>query len=239
MQLNYRGRKVLTGGTLLLVTVFAYYIAVPIATPWIGKDSHLFNLSLGLMSGLVVLIFQFLVDNQRDLQLEELQTTHIVRVLDSRDKEDYYRDIIQRANKNIVIFGVTASRFLVDFADENHPSDEKKVLIAALSKRVKIRFLVAARAQLNESNHGNFDKARIRLGELTEKFPGLCEVRYYEHPPTLSMVVADKNFLVGPVFSDKESKHTVTIHAMEGGAFARDYWDNFEKEWHNLSSPTT
>ncbi|MBC7661597.1 MAG: hypothetical protein H7249_18015 [Chitinophagaceae bacterium] len=239
MQLKYRGRKVLIGSLLLLLTACVYSVAVPVGTLWTGKDSHLFNLSLGLMSGLVVLIFQFLVDNQRDFQLEELQTTHIVRVLDSRDKEDYYRDIIRQASKEIVIFGVTASRFLADFADEQHPSDDKKVLISALNKRVKVRFLVAARAKLSESNHANFDKARIHLNELRAKFPLLFEVRYYEHEPTLSMVVADKNFLVGPVFTNKESKHTVTIHAMDGGAFAKDYWENFEKEWQMLSPPKT
>lgn len=233
MQMNYRSRKLLVGGVLLALTVLLYLVAVPAETPWVGKDSHLLNLSLGLVSGVAVLLFQFLVDNKRDKDLEDLENTRIKRVLDSRDKEDYYGALIAAANTEIVVFGVTANRFLTDFADVLHPEPAKRVLISALDRGVEVRLLLCSRDYLaGEDDKAKHDSAATRIQGIVEGKPtAKVQCRYYKHAPTLSMVVADSAFLVGPVFQGKESKHTSTIHAIAGGAFAKEYWDNFEREW--------
>lgn len=232
MRFHYRTRKMLVGIALLVVTATMYIIAIPSETSWLGKDGHLYNLSLGLVTGVVVLLFQFLVDNQRDRDFEELEMTRIKRVLASRDKEEYYRELIREARTEIVVFGVTASRFLNDFADGAHPAGTKRELYTALQRGVSVRFLLASREFLStEGDRSKYDDATQKLNALKTAHSPLLEVRCYKHTPTLSMVVADKNFLVGPVFEGKESKHTTTIHALAGGEFATEYWNNFEKEW--------
>jgi hypothetical protein len=124
--MKYRTRKFNIGGVLLAGTIVIYCIAMPIETKWLGKDGHLFNFSLGLISGLVVLLFQFVVDNLRDKELEELQETKILRVLRTRDNEDYYRDILKKTKTSVVLMGVTGNRFLEHFANTEHPDENKK-----------------------------------------------------------------------------------------------------------------
>lgn len=232
--MKYRTRKFTFGGLLLILTLMIYYKAMPLETTWLGKDGHLYNLSLGLITGLVVLLFQFTVDNLRDKELEKLQETKIIGVLESRDKEDYYMRLIRDAKKEIIVFGVTASRFLIDFADVPHTNSDKKVLLNALQRGVTVKFLLADRTYLIDStDKTKHDEAKTRIEKLKENLTNkdLLQVKYYKHPPTLSMVITDEHYLIGPVFDEKESRHTVTIHAKFGGAFARDYLDNFEKEW--------
>lgn len=230
--MKYRDRKYMVSGIVLLVFILVYWIAVPGGTPWVGKDSHLLNLSQGLLTGLIVLLVQFIADVQRDEELEELQATKIKRVLISRDNVDYYRNLLKGSRTSVVVMGVTASRFLTDFADIDHPDPDHKVLIDAINRGVKVRILLPAREHLSSCNHGKFDQARTRIAALKGQVGSeKLEARYYKHPATVSMVVTDKNCLVGPVFSNKLSQHTPTIHALSDGEWARLHLDYFEEEW--------
>jgi hypothetical protein len=236
--MKYRTRKFIAGMVLLIVTIAIYYAAVPIGTMWLGKDGHLFNLSLGLISGLVVLLFQFAVDNLRDKELEELQETKIVRVLRTRDDEDYYRNILKKTRTSVSLMGVTGSRFLEHFADTEHPDEKKRVLIKLITERVKIRFLLASEQNLSSTNKANFNKTKSLLKNLlTATNANAFEVRYYQHDPIISMVIADEDCLVGPVFPETSSKHTTTIHAKSNGNWAEGHIKYFEDEWIKATNP--
>ncbi len=231
--MGYKKKKLLVGFILLLTTIGLYWFAVPKDTPWIGKDSHILGLANGLLAGVAVLLFQFIIDNQRDGELEVLQQTLIKGVLASRDKEEYYRHLISEAKREIIVFGVTASRFLEHFGDTNHPDESKRVLLSALARNVKVRFLLASDLMLNDSKDKNKNtEAKRRITAINLQYPhNPIELKYYDHPPTHSMVVTDDHLMVGPVFPGRESQHTFTLHVLKGGPVARDYLDNFEEEW--------
>ena len=53
--MSYVVRKYVFAALLCVIALVAYSIAVEPGTKWFGKDSHVFNLSLGAFSGFFVL----------------------------------------------------------------------------------------------------------------------------------------------------------------------------------------
>jgi hypothetical protein len=209
---------------------------VPTETKWLGKDSHVLNLSLGLATSAAVLLFQFLVDNERDANLEELEQTKILRVLQSRDDSDYYGPLISDAKQRVFVFGVTAHRFLIDFADTQHSEPRKRVVLDALNRNVDVRILVCKKERLcTNDEKAKFDQTRPILDDLSSRYPNNFKFAYYDHTPTLSMVICDNHFLFGPYFPGRQSKHTATIHALEGGSICQEYLAHFSDEWQKVA----
>ncbi len=167
-------------------------------------------------------------------EMSRLRALKIKDVLVSRDDEKYYGSLIANAEKEICVLGVTATRLLSDFADQGSPKLEKKSLISALQRGVKLRILIANQKWLpREDASEKFPKAVRRLKELQNTFPNYFEYRIYDNQPSHTVFRADSECLVGPKFPQLESKNTPTVHTSSDGNFAKPYLDYFESVWNN------
>lgn len=194
--------------------------------------SKWFAVFTGILSGLLVMIGQHLIALKNDKDLDLFTKTRIKKVLLTRDDETFYRELIKKSSIRIDVLGVTASRFLNDFATAGHPNADKRVLLDALQKKVRVRILVAQKAHLStDEDKRNFETVAARLPQLTREFPDVFEVRYYNHLPAHSIVVVDIECLLGPIFPGLPSKTTPAMHSECAGEFAGPYIRYFEQEW--------
>src|SRR6266571_4985462 len=102
-----------------VAVVMVVYID-PTANP-ASRSSKVFAISAGLLSGLVVMLGQYVIEWKKDSDLELFRRTRIKDVLLTRSDEAYYAALVRSSTVRIDILGVTASRFLEDFASENNP----------------------------------------------------------------------------------------------------------------------
>ena len=111
-------------------------------------QSKSFAISGGLLSGLIVMIGQYLIELKNDDDLNQFRETSIKRVLVTRDDESFYRDLLSNSSIQIDVLGVTASRFIHDFADVTSPRPDKKVLLDAFEREVQVEsYCTSARAR--------------------------------------------------------------------------------------------
>lgn len=226
------GRFILCLIALVAIVMFVLvYVITPTQDP-ASSASKLFTVFAGLLSGLVVMIGQHLIALKNDRDLDVFRKTRIKAVLLTRDDESFYRNLIKKASNRIDVLGVTAVRFLNDFADESSPKDDKRVLLDALQKKVKVKILVAKKDFLDtDKDKRNFDTAQTKMRELRRQYPDSFEARYYDHLPAHSIVVVDTDCLLGPVFPGIDSKSTPAVCSEGAGGFAGPYLRYFEAEW--------
>ena len=209
----------------------------PTADP-ASRGSKFFAISAGLLSGLVVMLGQYLIEWKKDSDLDVFRRTRIKNVLVTRSDEAYYLALIQSSTVRIDVLGVTASRFLEDFASENNPRPDKRVLLDALQRKVHVRILVPDRQFLaTEKDKNNHDVAKSRMASLAEQFPGLFRYRYFSHQAAHSIVVVDSDCLLGPVFPSVDSKVTPAVRSESAGDFSAPYLRYFESEWDSSAEP--
>ena len=187
--------------------------------------------AIGLVPGLTVALGQFVLSWVEFKQISKFSSMRIKDVFDSRDGESYYAKVISTAKRRIDLKGVTASRFVEDFADETSSNEEKKLLISALKREVKVRFLLPEAVCLSPVNQRKFQTTSEFVEKLIQQFPSCMEVRYFNHDPTVSIVRVDDDFIFGPVFKNLPSRNTPTIHTTTDSALAQSYLDDFEIEW--------
>jgi hypothetical protein len=197
------------------------------------NEGPIWAFAIGMVPGLAVALAQFLLSWAEFRQVDKFNKMRIKGVLNSRDGEEFYRELIQSAETYIDVLGVTASRFASDFADDsNGARPEKKVLIAALERGVHVRILIPARKHLSdeEDSKEKFPVAERIFGGLHRRFPNL-EIRYFDHLPMASIVRVDDDILVGPVFQNLKSRNTPAVHTATGSALAQSYLNHFEDDW--------
>jgi len=203
-----------------------------------SRGSKLFVIAAGLLSGLVVMLGQYVIEWKKDIDLNVFRKTRIKDVLITRSDEAYYLVLIRSSTVRIDVLGVTAFRLLDDFASENNPRPDKRVLLDALQRKVRVRILVPDREYLaTEKDKNNHDVAKARMVSLSEQFPGLFRYRYFSHPAAHSIVVVDTDCLLGPVFPGVDSKVTPAVRSDGAGEFAGPYLRYFESEWEDAPEP--
>lgn len=225
-------RWVFLGLLIFLLAVFVYLSWQLIRGIEDGINYLLFSCVTGILSGLVVWFLQFLIKWFELAEVDRVRGLQIRDVLVSRDDEVYYRKVIAKARQRVWVLGVTANRFLDDFASHESPKPEKKVLIDLLNKGVDVRFLLPKKDFLDkEKDKAKFDASQLSLRWLSEQFPETFQVKFFEDRPVESMVVVDDEMLYGPVFRDSSSKDTPTIHASVKGSLSKKYLKHFESKW--------
>jgi hypothetical protein len=186
----------------------------------------------GLVPGLAVALIQFLLSWVEFKKISKFAAMKIKGVLSSRDEEAYYCNLISSAQTRIEVLGVTAQRFVRDFADDASLKPERKVLLKALERDVAVRVLVPEKKYLNQNDADyKFPVAQRAFLDLTSRYPKLFEVRYFSHTPIASIVSIDEDVLVGPIFQNRESRNTPAIHTSSGSMLAQSYLSHFEDEW--------
>lgn len=192
----------------------------------------------GLVTGLIVAIIQFLLTWNEHLEIENIKALGVTRILPFRDDEAYYRGLIKKANKKIDVLGVTALRFMEDFGDEERSRPEKRVLLDALDKRVKVRILVPNKNNLPQKDHDGFNTSEFYFKKVKIRYPLYFEYGYFDHMPAHSMVIVDDECLLGPVFPHVSSKDTPCIQIKSESVYAKKYLDYFNEEWKNANKPS-
>lgn len=194
-----------------------------------GKYAALFG---GLSAGIIVAIVQFIFEWREHVAVDRVYGLGILRILPSRDDKKFYGEWIDKARESIDLMGVSASRFLDDFADMSSGRDDTRLLINALERGVKVRILLPERDMLSdEEKKHDFDRAGRRITELIGRFHDRLEARVFAHYPMHSVVRVDGECIVGPVFPNLKTRHTPAIHIKTESEFARKYLEYFEYEW--------
>lgn len=198
---------------------------------FLDDEGPLYVFAVGLVPGLTVALAQFILSWVEFKQISRFSSMKIKNVFDNRDAEPYYASVISKAKRKIDVQGVTASRFVEDFADETSSNEEKKILISALKNDVIVRFLVPEPALLDAANQRKSVTTAEIVRALTQRFPGRIELKYFSHRATVSIVRADDEFIFGPVFTNRPSRNSPTIHTAAHSVLAQCYMDEFDLEW--------
>ena len=203
---------------------------------FLEKEGPFWVLCTGFASGLAVALVQFLLSWAEFSQISKYSAMKIKGVLETRDSEEYYGKIIVDARTRIDVQGVTAARFLRDFADETTTRQDKQVLINAISRGIALRILLPTRIHLrSEKERRDFDEVLVRLQELLARYPQNVEARYFDAAPILSSVRVDDEILFGPVLDPILSKNTPTIHGSVSSTLGKSYVDFFQHTWNSAA----
>jgi hypothetical protein len=126
--------------------------------------------------------------------------------------------------------GITASRFLDDFAHKDR-TDSQALLRVMKLHDVKVRLLLPKNSFLEEKDKGRTASAYARIEELRAEFSSCFAARFFACVPAHSIVCADDECLVGPVFRNVASKDCPAIHVEASSPFVHHYLNFFEDEW--------
>lgn len=185
----------------------------------------------GISASLIVAIIQFLFSLNEYKSYSDIKKLGIKRILVSRDDHKFYSNFISKAKKDIKVMGVTALRMIQDFADESSPREDKKVLLTALSRSVTVKILLPELSYLhNQKDAEKSLQSKPILEKINKKYDNF-EVHYFSHVPTHSIFLVDQECILGPVFSNYESKDTPCIYMSINNDFASKYLDYFDNEW--------
>lgn len=196
------------------------------------------NLASGVAASALIAALQLMWSWYENHHFETLKQLQVRNILLTRDNALYYGKLIKDSKQNISLVGVTAKRFLEDFANEKHPDPKNRVLLDALGRGVKVRLLVADKSHLGTSQESlsKFDVAAERMASLKKQFPGLFFFAYYNHQPIHSIVQIDDECILGPCFPELDSKLTPAIHISASSGFSTQYLEFMKKEWDRYSA---
>ena len=184
----------------------------------------------GAAASLFVALIQYLFSFDEYRVISSIRVLDIKQILPTRDEEAFYRNLIERSKNLIRVMGVTASRMMEDFADESSGRSEKKVLLSALSRGVRVQILLPQKNSLPSKEHVRFETSIGYFGKIKAKYENF-EVRYFDHIAAQSIFMVDKACILGPVFTHLASKDTPCIFMGSENEFARKYIEYFDSEW--------
>lgn len=217
--------------TPILVSLF---LLIGLLWFWFERENNqkLLGIISGLITGFIVLVFQVWLSWVELKKMEKWDELKIVDILSTRDDPNYYRPLIEKAKEEIKIQGVTCKRFLDDFANgEKNAPDRNKVLLNALDNGLMVKILIAAEPYLEDEDKSKAIAARPQLEELSRKYQERFSYAFYEHQPRHSIMVIDRESIVGPVFPKVSSKFSPAIHLKNESKFVEHYLDYFNDEW--------
>ncbi len=186
-----------------------------------------------LFAGLIVAIIQFIIAWQDYHQTDKLRELQLIRILLNRDSRNFYENYVRSAKKTIDMMGVTGSRFMEDFANDDAAAPENsKVLLQVMSKGVNVRILLPKSQYLfSPEQKRNEENANSRISRIKSQFQERFHVRYFSHVPAHSIFLVDNECIVGPVFPEVPSKFSPALHLKVTSSFAEKYLDYFNHEW--------
>ena len=201
---------------------------------WFTTNPQAAALLSGISTGLFVGFLQLLLSWNEHHEIETIKKLGIRQIKAYREGKDYYERLITDSRKEILVLGVTAQRFMEDFANEARI--DSRALIDALNRNVKVRILIPHLKHLSGNNLAKAGMAEPRLKKLSDDYPTF-QFRHFDHTPAHSIVVADNECLVGPVFNHVESKDSPAIHLSTSSPYVREYLNHFENEWTLATTP--
>lgn len=208
---------------LLLIFVYLYWQVDQISQP------KLASLYAGFASAFLVAFFQLSVSIIEALKLRRYEKMGVVDIRSNRKSQEYYSNLIKETNNEILVIGVTASRFMEDFA--SNENSDSRALIDALSKGVIVKILLPKFTHLKPHQISDISGKTLKhYAKLKENYANIY-IQYYDHIPAQSLVATDSICIVGPVFPDISSKNTPSIVMKREAILAKGYLQHFEQEW--------
>ena len=215
--------------SFIISMIFGYFFLIsdPATQPKVS------TLLAGFASAFLVAFFQLLVSVYEAIKLRRYEKIGVLEIRQDRKSQSYYSKLIKQARSEILVLGVTASRFMDDFASDQNTKCQ--ALIEALTKNVKVRILLPKYIHLSPTQQSDL------RGKTMESYRRLLEknfdiqIRFFDHIPTQSLVATDTTCIVGPVFPDIDSKNTPSIVMKKKAALAQGYLQHFDKEWNEAN----
>jgi hypothetical protein len=212
-------------GVFLIAALFTYLFFTTSA----DSQPKLSSFYAGLASAFAVALVQLLVSILEALKLQRYEKMGVINILKERRGREFYDKLISGSNDKIWLMGVSASRFMQDFA--KCTTKDNCSLHAALSRNVSVKILLPDSAHLATENKGSLINITIpAYKSLREKFDNI-EIRLFDHIPAHSIVLVDNTCIAGPVFKNLDSKDTPAIILRRDSVYAEPYIDSFESEW--------
>ncbi|MEO7212070.1 hypothetical protein [Mucilaginibacter sp.] len=218
---------ILTAIIVALILFFIFFNAT--------ENSKTASIFSGLLTGVIVAIMQLFLSWYEFKKMEKFESMKIIDIRPDRDKREFYANLIVNSTKRIYIMGVTADRFLNDFADIDNTLSERKVLFAALTRDVEVRILLPDKEFLQkERQQQHFENIKTSFAAIRDSHQNF-ENRYFQHTPSHSIFVIDDKCILGPVFPEINSKDTPAIYFEDTSPYAVKYLEYFESEWSKSS----
>ena len=181
----------------------------------------------GLVS-IIAVLAQFLMSYSDYKNNEKLKKHRIIELLERRDDKNYYKKLVQSANKKLDLLFYTGKRFSEDFCQEVAGDDE---IISCLRRGVKIRLLLSSESMLNGHDKSDFQSAVENFKKIKSNFPEQFDFKLYNHIHCHNMFSSELDTIVGPYFYNKRSKYSHSIHFATNAPYVADYLEYFESEW--------
>jgi len=195
----------------------------------VSTNDKVGNILGGVCTGLLIATIEFLITLDERIKLDKIKSLKVKKVLFHRAEESYYRELIKDAKENIDIMGVTAFRFLNDFASADSSSSDNKVLIDALNRNVHVKILLPdVDYLLDQNDKDNFKTAKDIMKKINALFPSKFSYKYFKHEPAHSIFSVDNESIIGPVIPGLSSKDTPGIHMLNSSKYAKTYLDYFK-----------
>lgn len=185
----------------------------------------------GLITGLIVALFQLLMSWYEYHEIARFKRMKVQDIKTHRDDREFYHNLIMKAKNNIDIMGVTANRFVNDFADINSQRADSIILFSAMDKGVVVRILIPEEQYLADTNQKDIAKHTKAKFEAIKNKNNRFNYKYFSHQATHSIFVVDNVCILGPVFPDISSKDTPAIQIAKDSPYADKYLKYFENEW--------
>jgi hypothetical protein len=213
--------------TCLFIVIVSGYAALES-----DPSSFLPSIFTGVCSGVLILAVDKWLD-RADLKFLT-NRDHIVGSTKGREDARYYGELFDGARREVSFYGRTGYRLLTDFADIDSRDPNKRALLRALDRGVRVRFLVADNSCLDDRGRDDADLARklferVRLALPLSNF----DLRFYSSPATFSYFRADETVVFGVNFPNKKSRHTPSVIATSASAAAASYIEFFEETWNS------
>lgn len=210
----------------IVIGCLYYYFKSP-------SDSKLSVIISGVCSSLLVAIIQLIIEYEDFKRNEIFSQLKLKRIMSDRNEIEFYRNYIKEAKTQIDIMGVTSSRFFNDFAELKPEAPEKnKILLSRLVVGVSVRILLPSDDFLSAEKVDAIRGVQRKLSEIRKEYPNCSfAIKRFDHKPYHSIFRVDDSCIVGPIFPEKESRYTTSLHLENSSELAKFYLNHFEKEW--------
>ena len=208
-------------GLFLLALFFAFLVV---------EDTKAISLLGGVIGGLVVYIANFISEKWALQKLLSYKRMGIRNVLSNRHDKLYYRKIIENSTNEVMVMGVSCSRFIDDFLDTD--SDDK-ILIDRLRQcpDLVVQLLVPNADNMSPDTRKRFALSAKKLEQVEREFDKRVQVRRFAHKARHSFVISDDDLVAGPIFSEDHSRHAPAVHVGISTDFGKKHYEYFKKTW--------
>lgn len=184
------------------------------------------------ISGLIVVLVTVCLSYYEFKKIERFRQMGVKDMLPERTDKKYYEEILRDAKTHVQVMGTSCTRFLDDFGNQ---SRQEHVLVEAMDNNttLKLQILVPDEKHMDEESKQKFNTPSMThiINNLKNKYPERFKIKRFNFSPSHSLVRADHELIVGPIFPKVDSRHTPAIHLKTSSEYAKKYIQYYEDVW--------